>query len=191
MNYKKKISKDEINELEVMTYTGEIRLITTTEEARKAAIEMKDETVLGFDTETRPAFKKGESYDISLLQLSTLETPYLFRMNMHELPKEIIDLLANPNIVKAGVAVRDDIKGIQKLYPFEANSFIDLADIAKEKKYENFGLRALCAIFLNERLSKRAKITNWEQPTLTSAQIHYAACDAWAGYRLYKIMSEL
>lgn len=191
MNYKKKISKDEINELPVMTYNGEIRLITTTEEAIKAAKEMENETLLGFDTETRPSFKKGEYYDISLLQLSTEKQPYLFRMNMHELPKEIIDLLANPKIVKAGVAVRDDVIGIQKLYPFEAGSFIDLATIAKEKEYQNFGLRALCGIFLGERLSKRAKITNWEQPTLTKAQIHYAACDAWAGFRLYEIMSKL
>jgi ribonuclease D len=191
MNYKKKISKDEINELPMMNFEGNIELITSKEAALNAANELKNENVLGFDTETRPSFKKGESYNISLLQLANEKKAYLFRMNLHELPKEVIDLLADKNIVKAGVAVRDDIKGIQKQYPFEANSFVDLATIAKEKEYQNFGLRALCAIFLSKRLSKKAKISNWEQPTLTKAQIHYAACDAWVGLKLYEIMSDL
>ena len=191
MNYKKHISKDEINELPVMVFNGEIQLITTTEDAKSAAKLLENETVLGFDTETRPSFKKGESHNISLLQLANKDKAFLFRMNLHELPEEIISLLSNKNIVKAGVAVRDDVLGIQKQYPFEANSFVDLATIAKEKKYKNFGLRALCAIFLSKRLSKKAKITNWEQPSLTKAQIHYAACDAWVGHELYNIMSKL
>ncbi|WP_127716902.1 3'-5' exonuclease [Halobacteriovorax sp. HLS] len=191
MKYKMKISKDEINELPTMTFPGKIHLITTKQDALEAAKALAKHKVLGFDTETRPSFKKGEYYDISLLQLATQSDAYLFRMNLHTLPQEIIDLLADPTVIKAGVAVRDDIKGIQKLYPFDDNSFIDLATIAKEKQFKNFGLRALCAIFLEQRLSKRAKITNWEQEKLTKAQIHYAACDAWAGYRLYNIMSEL
>jgi ribonuclease D len=191
MKFRSSIKKEEINELKMLKFPGKIHLVTNTEEAIGIAAELEKEDILGFDTETRPSFKKGESYDVSLLQLSTKTDAYLFRLNKMSFPKELAQLLADPNIVKAGVAVRDDIKSLQKLQPFKEEGFCELADFAKELGVQNFGLRALCAIFLDFRLSKRAKITNWEQPKLTAAQIEYAACDAWVGLEIYKQMKSV
>lgn len=185
MQIKSKISKEEINELEMLKFTGKIEVITDLDRALEVANLLSNEKVLGFDTETKPSFKKGESYDISLLQLATNTHAYLFRLNQFKFPKELANLFSNKDIAKVGVAVRDDIKGLQKLLPFKEQSFFDLATKAKEIGVNNFGLRALCALFLGYRLSKKAKLSNWEQGTLTEAQIHYAACDAWVGHEIY------
>jgi len=191
MKFKTSIEKDEINKLEMLKFQGTIHLVTDTKEAISIASKLANEPILGFDTETRPSFKKGETYDVSLLQLSTEDDAYLFRLNKMDFPKELALLLADPKIVKAGVAVRDDIKSLQKLHPFKEESFCELQEFAKKLKVKNFGLRALCAIFLNYRLSKRAKITNWEQTPLTDAQLQYAACDAWVGLQVYKQMKSV
>jgi ribonuclease D len=188
MSYPLSISKEDINKLPLYEFHGEIVYIETKEDALAAVEVLKSETVLGFDTETRASFKKGESYDIALLQLATKSKVYLFRLSKFELFKELTDLFEDSNIVKAGVAVRDDIKGLQKLHPFEDNNFIELADVARKKKIKNFGLRGLVAILLGKRLSKKEKISNWEKDPLTAGQITYAACDAIAGYQIYEAL---
>jgi ribonuclease D len=185
MNYALTISKDEINQLPLYVFKGSITLIESEEDALSAVKLLRNEKVLGFDTETRAAFKKGESYDVSLLQLATATHAYLFRLNKFKMMKELVDILADSNIVKTGVAVRDDIKAIQKLHEFTPGNFVDLAEVAKEKNIINFGLRALTAIFLNGRLSKNAKVSNWARQELTDQQISYAACDAVVGFEIY------
>lgn len=160
-------------------------MIDSEEAALKAISAINKETILGFDTETRAAFKKGENYDVSLLQLATNTHAYLFRLNKYPLRQELVDVLADPKIVKAGVAIKDDIKALKKLFPFVESNFVDLADEAKKQNVKNFGLRALTAIFLKKRLSKKAKVSNWAQNELTSAQINYAACDAVVGFEIY------
>jgi ribonuclease D len=188
MTYKKSITKDEINDLPMLKFNGKIEVITEIDKALLAIEKLANEKELGFDTETRPSFKKGERYEISLLQLSTKDCAYLFRLHKFKFPKQLADILSNQEIIKAGVAVHDDIKGLQRLYSFEANGFIELADEAKNQGYKNFGLRALTAIFLKQRLSKRAKISNWENHQLTTAQIHYAAADAYVGLQIFHKM---
>lgn len=190
MDYPLSITKEEINLFPQYKYPGTIELIDTAEAAIKATQLLKNELVLGFDTETRAAFKKGERYDVSLVQLATETHAYLFRINKFSMITELADIFANPNIIKTGIAVRDDIKGLKKLLPFEENNFIDLATVAKEKGFENFGLRALTAIFLKKRLSKKEKISNWERGQLTDGQIHYAASDAAVGYEIYQILKD-
>ncbi len=185
MDYPKSITKDEINELPMLKFKGELILITNQKSAIRAVNDLKKESVLGFDTETRPSFKKGETYDVSLLQLSNETTSYLFRLHKFDFPRELADLLADGNIIKSGVAIRDDVKGLQKLHPFEDAGFFEIADEAKAQGYKNFGLRALTEIFLGKRLSKKAKITNWEQARLTQAQLEYAALDAWVGLQIF------
>ena len=179
------ITKDEINQYPRYIYEGTIVLIETAEDALKAIKELGGHKILGFDTETRAAFKKGESYSISLLQLATPTHAYLFRLNKFEMMPELTAILADESIVKSVGAVRDDIIGLQKLLDFKQANFIDLATLAKEKNIKNFGLRALTAICLKKRLSKNAKISNWELRELTKAQIHYAACDAIVGLEIY------
>ena len=179
------IKKEDINKLPLIECPLEIEIITTQEAAIKAAIELKKETHLGFDTETRPSFKKGESYKISLLQLSGEKKAYLFRVNLFDIPQELIDILTSEHIIKTGVAIRDDIKGLQKLKKFSPAGFVEIVDLVKEHKIQHFGLRAIAAITLNGRISKGAKLTNWENKVLTKAQIKYAATDAWVGREIY------
>jgi len=190
MNYRLSISKDEINKLPMYRFDGEIILVESKTDALAAVEAIKNEPILGFDTETKAAFKKGESYKVSMLQLATDTHAYLFRLNKCTLLDEIVEILEDPMIVKAGVAIDDDIKALKKLNHFKENNFIDLARIAQEKKILNFGLRALTAIFLSKRLSKKAKISNWQRKELTQTQIDYAASDAVVGYLIYKLISK-
>ena len=185
MTYQLSISKEEINKLPQYSFNGTVILIESEKDAVSAIRDLKKEPVLGFDSETRPSFKKGESYPVSLLQFATNTRAYLFRLNKFRIMIDLADILANPNIVKAGVGVRDDINALQKLHPFIASSFVELAELAKQKKIENFGLRALAAILLKKRLSKNSKISNWARQALTPAQIAYAASDAAVAFEIY------
>ncbi len=185
MEVKKTISKDQINELPLYQYKGRVEVIDNEENALIAAKKLKKKKILGFDTETRPSFKKGESYDVSLLQLGTDSEVYLFRLNYTSLIPEIIEILESPQIIKAGVAIDDDIKALKKICTFSEQNFVDLAKMAKKEGIQSFGLRALVAIFLSKRLSKREQTSNWDRKILTQSQISYAACDAAVGYKIY------
>lgn len=185
------ISKEEINTLPLISFSGSIKLITSLEDHDCAIKTLQKEKTLGFDTETRPAYKKGERHDISLLQLSTSEQAFLFRLNHIPLTEKLQSLLSNQSIVKAGVAIRDDIKGLRRLNDFQPDGFVELADLAKELKLKNFGLRSLTALLLDKRVSKQNKLTNWEKTVLTPEQQRYAATDAWLSLKLYQRMTEL
>jgi ribonuclease D len=176
-----KISKDEVNALEMGAFPGKIKLIDHPEDIAEAALEIKKSRLLGFDTETRPAFRKGVSYDVALLQLATLETAYLFRLNQIGLPAAVQAILEDPTIVKVGAAVRDDLKALKKLSPsFTPASFFDLNEELKRIGFLNVGVRNLSAMVLNIRISKSEQVSNWEGDTLTDKQQLYAATDAWA-----------
>jgi len=188
MSYPKSITKEEINSLPILKYQGEIKLISDLQSAQSAAQHLQKEKILGFDTETRPAFVKGQKYKVSLLQLASEHTSYVFQLKKIGLIKPLVNILADPKIIKTGVAVRDDIIALQGLSSFDPGNFIDLATEAKSKGIQNFGLNALTAIFFQHRLSKKIKTSNWEKEHLTPAQIHYAALDAWVGLQIYKKM---
>jgi ribonuclease D len=141
---------------------------------------------LGFDTETRPAFRKGVSYDVALLQISTLEKAYLIRLNQIGFPKPLKELLEDPNIVKIGAAVRDDLKALKKLdKTFHPQSFFDLNEELKKVGFHNVGVRNLSAMVLNIRISKAEQVSNWEAEKLTEKQMRYAATDAWACLEIF------
>lgn len=190
MHFKTSISKEEINKLPLYEYAGRITLIDRTSQIHAAVQELRQHEVLGFDTETRAAFKKGERYDVSLLQLGTPEHVFLFRLNLISLNDEISQLLSDPHIIKAGVAVRDDLKALKKLHPFQEEGFCDLAKLAQELEIENFGLRALCALCLEQRLSKKEQTSNWEKQQLSQGQLHYAACDAAVGHQIFHVLRD-
>jgi len=183
--YKNKLSKTEINSLPLRYYNGAIRIIQTAEQAKDACAILIKEKVLGFDTETRPAFKKGQSYLPSLLQLAGTKVVYLFQLSQCGLTDSIIILLSNVNIIKSGVAINQDLTELQQILNFEPAGFVDLGDIARSKGLPHHGLRGLAAYLLKFRISKSGRTSNWSANQLTKKQIRYAATDAWLGRELY------
>ncbi len=191
MTYKEHLTKDEINLLPLMDWDGEIIEIVTTEGAIKAFNILKEERMLGFDTETRPAFQKNQSYTPALLQVATATRAFIFRLKFFEAPQELIDFLSDPSILKIGVGVHDDIQGLKKIYKFKPDGFVDLSVEARKRGFKNESLRGLTAIFLEKRLSKGAKLMNWENEVLTDKMIKYAAMDAVIGLLIYDKILEL
>lgn len=189
--YRRKIPKDVINELPLRQYSGPITLVNTPESLESALPRIQGETLLGFDTETRPAFRKGESYLPSLLQLACREEVFLFHLKVIGFPDDVRDLLADKTVIKTGVAVRDDILGLQKLSPFEPGNFVDLGKIAEKRNIPTRGLRTIAANFLSFRLSKGAQRSNWGAPKLDAKQQSYAATDAWVSREIHLKFDEL
>ncbi len=187
--FKESITKEELTDLPLKWFEGEIILVDTYEKVKYAARVLSSESIIGFDTETRPSFKKGVINKVSLLQLSSNKQAFLFRINKIGLPDEIVEVLANPEIIKPGVAIRDDIKGLQGIKKFRPEGFIELQDYAKELGIQNFSLKKLTAIVLGFRISKTQQLSNWEADTLTEAQEIYAATDAWTALEIFKNFS--
>ena len=185
---KSQLTKEELMELPLFDHPGRLELITTPAQALKAVEELKKVKVLGFDTETRPSFRKGEFHHVALLQLATLECCYLFRLNKIQLSKEIVSLLEDESITKVGVGNRDDIIGLQKLFNFRPGGFVDIAEETRVSKTQTLSLRSLCGMYLGKRLSKGAKVTNWEMPVLSPQQLKYAANDAFVSLLIYDEM---
>jgi ribonuclease D len=179
------ITKAEINELPLRQYEGEIVLCKTPEEARDAALKLQKETLLGFDTETRPAFRRGEHYDPSLLQLAGENAVYLFQIQQTGLIPELLSVLSDRNILKAGVAIDRDITELEAMAEFDPQGFVELAGYAERNRIKNLGLRGMAALLLGFRISKREQVSNWAKPDLSPSQIVYAATDAWLGREIY------
>ena len=187
--FKESISKEELTDLPLKWFEGEIILIDTYEQIRSAVRVLSSKSIIGFDTETRPSFKKGVINKVSLLQLSTRDQAFLFRINKIGLPDEIVKILTNPEILKPGVAIRDDIKSLQEIKNFEPEGFIELQDYARDLGILNFSLKKLTAIVLGFRISKSQQLTNWEADVLTEAQEIYAATDAWTALQIFENFS--
>lgn len=182
-----KITKEEVNALPLGQFEGEMFLIDKVEDVEEVAEFLVQQRVIGFDTETKPAFKKGVTNQVSLLQLSTSTQAFLFRLNEIGFPDSIRNILEKESIVKVGAAVHDDIKGLAKLTDsFYAASFFDLNDELKRVGFINIGVRNLCAMVLGIRISKSEQVSNWEAEKLTIKQQRYAATDAWGCLEIFK-----
>jgi len=190
MVYKINIDKEELAELPLIQFEGEIMLVESKEDYLISIEYLARQKMLGFDTETRPAFKKGVVYEVALLQLATKDRAFLFRLNKIGLPNGLINILENPNIEKIGVAIRDDIKGLQKLNNFKPGGFVELQERVKDYGILDFSLKKLSAIVLGYRISKAQQVTNWEALELSEAQQIYAATDAWVSHRIYESLSQ-
>lgn len=179
------IAREQVNALPLARYEGPITVVTQPREVSAAVEYLRDETLLGFDTESRPSFRRGDDHPVALLQLAGAERVYLFQLQLLENLDPILALLADPSIRKAGVAIRDDIRKLQELGDFVPGNFVEISDLSRRLDITNTGLRNLCAIFLGFRVSKGAQVTNWARPDLTAAQTSYAATDAWVSRLLY------
>lgn len=184
--YKSPLTNEVLDQLPLTQFEGRLVVVDTPEAIDKAVFEIRKHTMLGFDTETRPSFKRGVAYKVALLQLSSENVSWLFRINKIGLPNEVVRILEDPNILKAGVAIRDDIKGLQKWHPFTPGNFVDLQNVAKEIGIQDFSLKKLAAHAVGVRISKRQRLTNWEADSLTIQQQVYAATDSWISLLSYE-----
>ena len=183
---KRRISKAEINELPLIAWEGKIQVLETVEEMKAAASTLVNESHLGFDTETRPSFKKGEYYPPALIQLATEHCVYLFRISETKTFDPLLPILESPYILKTGVAIKDDVKELRAMEDFTPKGFVEIADITVKLGYGNRGLRALAGLLLKGRISKAAQVSNWARPELEKKQISYAATDAWISREIYR-----
>jgi len=183
--YRKTISRDELNNLPLGSFKGNIRVIEDLEGINEVLPLIKKAKCLGFDTETRPSFSKGPNNRTALLQLATGNNAFLFRINKTKLPDTLVRILSDSDIIKVGAAIRDDIKGLQKYSDFAPAGFIDLQNYVSDFGIESNGLRKLAGIVLNFRISKRYQVSNWENKKLSEGQLKYAATDAWVSYKVY------
>lgn len=190
-SFPKTITKDVINELPLSHYEGPIELVHTPGQMRVAVAELKKEKVLGFDTETRPSFRRGRNYPPALLQLGGAEKVYLFQLLKLEDLSPVHEVLADPDIVKCGVAIRDDVRKLREQQDFIPAGFVELAEITQKADIINTGLRSLAGIFLGVRISKGAQVSNWSRDNLSDAQTVYAATDAWISREIYLKLKEV
>jgi len=184
--FKESITSEELTGLPLKWFEGEIIVVNSNKTLRLAEKVLSKHSVIGFDTETKPAFKKGIINKVALLQLATHDRAFLIRVNQVGLSKKICEIFSNPDIIKPGVAIRDDIKGLQEWYRFNPEGFIELQDSAKELGIQNFSLKKLTAIACGFRISKGAQLSNWEAEELTEKQQIYAATDAWTALKIYE-----
>ena len=183
------MSEEEIRELPLIHFTGDLQVINSVSQIEKCLPFLKDQTLLGFDTETKPSFKKGKKNRVAILQLATENRAFIFQLNKTGLPEGLIEVLTNKNIIKAGAAIKDDILALKKLHHFEPSGFIELQKLVTKFGIEQISLKKMTAIVLNGRISKSQQTSNWEQENLTEAQQLYAATDAWCSYKIYTALN--
>ncbi len=191
MKFKQSITKEEIKQLPLFVYKGEIVIVEDESQIDAIVKSLRKYSLLGFDTETRPSFHKGEMYKVGLLQLATSEMVYLFRLNKCGFSSCLRSLLADPEIVKVGVGIRDDIRNLRKLRDFVPASFVDLQEFAEKFGILDKSFLRLMAIILGVKISKRQRVTNWNAPQLSEGQIYYAATDAWGALKMYQYLLTL
>lgn len=183
------IPKDELGALPAAEFSGRIFLIETAADARAALRYLSRCTMVGFDTETRPSFRKGCSHKVSLIQISTEDTCFLFRINKTGFLQPLRDLLESESVIKIGLSTKDDIHGLNKIERFEPKNFIELQHYVHKFGITDASLTKIYGIVFGQRISKGQRLSNWEAGELTSAQQHYAALDAWACLKLYQHLS--
>ena len=193
MNHRKnkfaaKIGNDETAALPAIEFGGEIRVVEEERDVAAACSYLMRQPLLGFDTETRPSFRPGVMFRVSLLQLSTPEVCYLFRLNKIRFDKAIVRLLESKDILKIGADVGGDLRSLRQIKPFRDGGFVDLQTLAPEWGIEEKSLKKLSAIVLGQRVSKAQRLSNWEAATLTEKQQRYAATDAWVCTRINDVL---
>jgi len=186
MNESIEITKEALNELPLWKFEGDITVLNNDKDWDAVIPKLWRASVLGFDTEAKPAFKKGVYNPVSLIQLATEEEVFIIRNLLCGFPGDLVRIFEDPSIIKAGAAIRDDLKDLQKLRKFSPAGFEDISTIASENGVRQIGAKNLTAIFLGKRISKAQQTSNWERSELTQAQLDYAATDAYLGLKVYE-----
>ena len=186
-----KYDKARIQQLPRALFEGKIVVVLSESEAARAVDFLLSQPILGVDTETRPSFRKGVKYYVSLLQVSSRDICFLFRLKHTGMCESIIRLLEDTTIPKIGLSLHDDIRQLHEVAKFQPGYFIELQDKVKDFGVEDLSLQKLFANFFGERISKGQRLTNWEADILSESQKRYAATDAWACILLYEEMERL
>lgn len=179
------IDKNTIQTLPLTSFEGEVIIVDLPEKVQEAVEYLSQFAVLGVDTEARPSFKRGVHYPTALVQVSTMERCYLFRLTHVGMPKELAQIFANPNICKVGLAFKDDLNGLRRRRDFKPANCIDLQSIVCKYGIMELGLQKIFAIIFGQKISKAQQLTNWENSHLTPEQAKYASTDAWATLKIY------
>ena len=189
---KNTITKAEIASLPVEAFQGRIFLIYTEEDTEKAVAYLKDQHIVGVDTETRPSFKRGLTHKVALLQISTLDTCFLFRLNHIGMPSSLQEFLMS-DVLKIGLSLKDDFMVLRRRKELRAEegNWIELQDYVGRFGIEDRSLQKIYANLFGKKISKSQRLTNWEAETLTEGQMRYAATDAWACVQIYNCLSEM
>ena len=187
---KSNIEKADIAQMPSELFDGRIIVIHSVSDVAKAVNYLKGFPVVGIDTETRPSFAKGKTYEVSLLQISTEDTCFLFRLNYISMPQALVELLQDGRQLKVGLSLRDDIQNLNRKHKFEPRGFLDLQHYVKEMGIEAQSLQKIYALLFGKKISKSQRLTNWEADVLTDRQKGYAATDAWACVRMYNFLVE-
>ena len=174
----------------VAKFPGKIHIIDNAADARAAVAYLMRQPYIGFDTETRPAFRKGEVHNVALVQLSTIDECFLFRVNMMGFAEPLRRLMENPDVLKIGLSTKDDFHGLARLAPCIPSGVVELQNFVKKYEIADMSLQKVYAIIFGDHITKGQRLTNWEAPALTPAQQGYAALDAWACLKIYLYLSE-
>lgn len=186
-----KYDKKKVADLPRVQFEGRIFIVQTEAEADKAVSYLLSQSLLGFDTESRPSFRVGEVHPVALLQVATHDTCFLFRLNRIDMPKSVLQLLGDKKVKKVALSWHDDIQRLQQRKKFKVGEFFDLQSHVGELGIEDMGLQKLYANVFGEKISKGKQLSNWEADVLTESQMNYAATDAWACVRLYEELERL
>lgn len=183
--YAVSIDKQVINQMPSVDFEGRIHVIDSISQVKSAVMALRTATAVGFDTETRPCFKRGERHKVALLQLSTDTDAFLFRLQKTELPDVLRELLEDESIIKVGLSTNDDFHQLARMGELHPGGFVELQQLVKQYSITDMSLQKIYAILFQRKISKNQQLTNWEAPQLTEAQQRYAAIDAWACLRIY------
>jgi ribonuclease D len=186
----KTIEKEKIKELPSLKFEGDIVVCRSFECAKKAFKKVSRESAIGFDTESRPSFKKGVKYPLALLQLATKNEVFIIQLLQCEIGKLIGRLFTDKKVLKIGIGIRDDLRELNSIEPFQARHTLDLNEWAPQLGFEKIGAKNLSAMVLGGRISKQQQTSNWAVKELSQAQIEYAATDAWICIMIYQKLLE-
>ncbi len=188
---KRSITKQEISTLPIVAFGGRIITILTEPEADNAVDYLLSQKLVGVDTETRPTFVSGKSNKVALLQVSTEEVCFLFRLNYIGVPSSVQRFLEDESVMKIGLSLKDDFGALHKRSDFEQGKFLELQQYVNEFGIEAQSLQKIYAILFGQKISKNQRLSNWEAEVLNDKQKLYAATDAWACLMIYNYMEEL
>ena len=188
MPFKISIDKVQVNAMPQEVFTGKIHVIDSIMGLRAALAALRRAPLVGFDTETRPSFRKGVVHKPALIQLSTLDDCFLFRVNKIGMPEELSQYLADSECKKVGLSIHDDFNVIRRMAAVVPQGFVELQQLVGQYHIVDIGLQKIYAILFHKKISKGQRLTNWETPSLTAAQQSYAAIDAWACVKIYNYL---